>query len=270
MPTFRLLRCSGLALVLAAVLFVAAEILAFFLIVEQGDSYDFRRIATTGTFFLQSFLTLFAGALLAGGLVGFYARQSEAAGRLGLAGFVLAFFGTILLVGSSYATTLVAPMVAREAPAFLDSPLSGFLQLWLPFSFTPLAFSWLMLAVATARARVYSRSSSWFLLTGAAVALVPFPLTNLPFDTALAYLGFVLLTTPHAPPIGAVQPLRRSVAKAHNRRNGHAILASANALSRWHRRVTPSFLVPGYQGPQGVNSHPRNLNPKSLAPSLSR
>lgn len=199
LPTFRLLRLSGLALVLAAVLFVAAELLAFLLIVEQGDSYDFRRIATTGTFFLQSFLTLFAGALLVGGLVGFYARQSEAAGSLGLVGFVLAFFGTILLVGSSYATTLVAPMVAMEAPAFFDSPLSGFLQLWLPLSFTPLAFSWLMLAVATARARVYSRTASWFLLTGAAVALIPLPLTNLPFDTALAYLGFVLLTTPHAP-----------------------------------------------------------------------
>ena len=55
MPTFRLLRFSGLALVLAAVLFVPAELLAFLLIVEQGDSYDFGRIVTTGTFFLQSF-----------------------------------------------------------------------------------------------------------------------------------------------------------------------------------------------------------------------
>lgn len=55
MPAFRLLRISGLAFVLAAVLFVAAELLAFSLIVEQGDSYDFRQIAMTGTFILQSF-----------------------------------------------------------------------------------------------------------------------------------------------------------------------------------------------------------------------
>ena len=141
MPTFRLLRFSGLALVLAAVLFVAAEILAFLLIVEQGDSYDFGQIATTGTFFLQSMLTLLAGALLLAGLVGFYARQCQAAGRLGFVGFASAFFGTILAVGSFYATTLITPMVAMEAPAFLDNPLSGFLQLWLPFSFTLLAFS---------------------------------------------------------------------------------------------------------------------------------
>ena len=157
-------------------------------------------------------MTLFAGALLLGGLVGFYASQCEAAGRLGFVGFVSAFFGTIL--AGFYATTLVTPIVAMEAPALLENPLSGFLQLWLPFSFVLLAFSWLLLAVATARARVYSRTASWFLLTGAAVALIPLPLVNLPFDTALAYLGFVLLTTCHV--------------------------------------------------------QPRNLNPKSLAPSLSR
>jgi hypothetical protein len=199
MTPSRLFRLSGLALVLAAVLFVTAELLAFSLIVEQGEAYDFRQIATTGTFFLQSFLTLFAGALLLGGLVGFYVRQSDVAGKLGLVGFVSAFFGTALVEGDFYANTFVTPMVAQEAPAFFDSPLSGFLQVWLPFSFTVLAFSWLLLAVATVRARVYSRTASWFLLAGVVVALVPFPLTNLPFETALAYLGFVLLTTPHAP-----------------------------------------------------------------------
>lgn len=76
LPAFRLLRFSGLALVLAFILFVTAELLAFSLIVEQGDSYDFRRIATTGTFFLQSLLRLFAGAFLLGRLVGFLRKAS--------------------------------------------------------------------------------------------------------------------------------------------------------------------------------------------------
>jgi hypothetical protein len=192
-----------LALVLAAVLFLTAELLAFSLIVEQGEAYDFRQIATTGTFFLQSFLTLFAGALLLGGLVGFYVRQHDVARKIGLVGFVSAFFGTALVEGNFFANTFVTPMVAQETPAFFNSPLSGFLQVWLPFSFTVLAFSWLLLAVATLRARVYSRTASGFLLAGAVVALVPFPLTNLPFKTALAYLGFVLLTTPYAPTTGA-------------------------------------------------------------------
>ncbi len=190
-----LFRKSGLALMLAATMFVVAELLAFAIFVQQGAEYDLKQIARTGTFFLQSLLTLFAGALLLGGMVGLYVRQSEAAGKVGLIGFLLAFFGTALVEGDFYANTFVTPMVALEASAFLDNPLSGFLQVWLPFSFGLLALCWLLFAVATVRARVYPRAASWSLLVGALVALVPVPLANLPFEATLAWLGLILLKT---------------------------------------------------------------------------
>ena len=193
-----LLRLSGLALVLAAALFAIAEMLAFAIFVDHGEEYDLKQIAQTGTFFLQSLLTLFAGALLLGGMVGFYVRQSEAAGKLGVIGFVLAFFGTVIVEGDFYTNTFVTPMVAQEAPSFLDNPLSGFLQVWLPFDFTLLAFSWLILAVATVRAHVYSRAASWFLLASTLLALVPFPLVNILLDASLVWLGSVLLRVPAA------------------------------------------------------------------------
>ena len=97
------------------------------------------------------------------------------------------------MVGDFYANTSVTPLVALGAPEFLDDPLSGILQAWLPFSFWVLAFSWLPLAVATLRARVYPRGTSWFLLIGAVLALVPFPLTNLPFYGALGLVGRYLM-----------------------------------------------------------------------------
>lgn len=190
-----LFRLSGLALVLAASMLAIAEVLAFAIFAQQGEHYNLQQIARTDTFFFQSLLTLFAGALLLGGMVGLYVRQSEAAGRLGLIGFLLAFFGTVLVEGDFYANTLVTPLVAKAAPAFLDNPLSGFLQVWLPFDFTLLAFSWLLLAATTVRARVYPRAASWLLLVGALVALVPVPLANLPFEATLAWLGLVLLKT---------------------------------------------------------------------------
>ena len=193
-----LLRLSGLALVLAAALFAIADMLAFAIFVDHGEEYDLKQIAQTSTFFLQSLLTLFAGALLLGGMVGFYVRQSEAAGKLGVIGFVVAFFGTVIVEGDFYTNTFVTPMVAQEAPSFLDNPLSGFLQVWLPFDFTLLAFSWLILAVATVRAHVYSRAASWFLLARTLLALVPFPLVNIPLDAALVWLGSVLLRVPAA------------------------------------------------------------------------
>ena len=196
MSPSRLLRMSGLALVLAAAMFAIAEVLAFAILLKAGAAYDLKQIAQSSVFILQSFLTLIAGALLLGGMVGLYVRQCEAAGKLGVIGFVMAFFGTVLVEGDFYANTLVTPLVAQEAPAFLDNPLSGFLQVWLPFDFTVLAFSWLILAVATVRARVYPRAAAWFLLVSTLVALIPLPLVDVPFDAALLWLGIVLLRVP--------------------------------------------------------------------------
>ena len=193
---------NGFALVLAAFVFAIAEVISFSIFAQGGD-YDLAEVARSGAFFLQSILTLFAGTLLLGGLVGLYLRQSEAAGRLGLVGFLIAFFGTALVVGDFYANTFVTPLVAQGAPEFLDDPLSGMLQVWLPFSFGVLAFSWLLLAVVTLRARVYPRGTSWLLLVGAVLALVPFPLANLPFYGALAWVGLRLLRTRDAAPRGA-------------------------------------------------------------------
>ncbi len=193
MTTSSLFRLSGSALVLAAALFTVAEVISFYIFADQGEAYDLREIALTGAYFLQSLLTLFAGTLLLGGMVGLYVRQSEAAGKVGLIGFLLAFFVTTFVVGDFYANTFVTPLVARAAPAFLDNPLSGFLQVWLPFDFVLLAFGWLLLAVATLRARVFARGPSWSLLVGALVALVPVPLANLLFYAALVWVGLYLL-----------------------------------------------------------------------------
>ncbi len=192
MTTSGLFRLSGTALVLAAALFALAEVIAFYIFTEWGEAYDLREIALTEAFFLQSLLTVFAGALLLGGMVGLYVRQSEAAGKFGLVGFLLAFLVTTLVVGDFYANTFVTPLVAKEAPAFLDNPLSGILQVWLPFAFVLIGLGWLLLAVATVRAGVYSSGASWLLLVGALLALVPIPLTHLPFDAAVAWVGLQL------------------------------------------------------------------------------
>ncbi len=194
-----LFRLNGFALVLAAAVFAVAEVISFSIFAQGGD-YDLAEVAKSGAFFLQSLLTLLAGTLLLGGLVGFYLRQSQAAGRLGLVGFLIAFFGTVFVVGDFYANTFVTPLVAQGAPAFLDDPLSGMLQVWLPFSFGVLAFSWLLLAICTLRARVYPRGLSWFLLVGAVLALAPFPLANLPFYAALALVGRYLMRVREAAP----------------------------------------------------------------------
>jgi hypothetical protein len=94
MTSSELIRWSGLAAIAGGVSLVIAEFvtLSFF-------GYDFSRTATTGTYALYSVLIMIAGVLLPLGLVGLYAKQSEASGPLGLVGFVVAFAGTVLVAG---------------------------------------------------------------------------------------------------------------------------------------------------------------------------
>ena len=94
-----LFRLNGFTLVLAAAVFAVAEAISFSIFAAQGEDYDLAEVAAGGAFFVQSLLTLLAGTVLLGGLVGFYLGQSEEAGRWGLVGFLIAFFGTAFVVG---------------------------------------------------------------------------------------------------------------------------------------------------------------------------
>ena len=70
---------------------------------------------------------LLGGVLVLLGLVGIYVRQSEESGILGLVGFLVAFFGMALLVGSAWFQLFVAPFFAVEAPGALDAEPAGML-----------------------------------------------------------------------------------------------------------------------------------------------
>jgi len=68
-----------------------------------------------------SAMYLIGGLLLLVALVGLYAHKSEAAGTLGLIGFLAALVGTGLLAGMFWTLTFVIPTATIEAPAFLDA-----------------------------------------------------------------------------------------------------------------------------------------------------
>lgn len=84
--------------------------------------YDnYTESATTGTFVAQQMLFLPGTVLILGGLVGLYARQSEAAGRLGLIGFLVAFVRTALLAGLFFVQAFFVPYLAAQFPEVLNA-----------------------------------------------------------------------------------------------------------------------------------------------------
>ena len=145
MSSPNLSRISGLAAVVAGVTFIIAELFTPFVAPNLSEANrNVGTVAFTDAFFAQSLLTLFGGAVLLGGLVGLYARQSHVAGSLGAVGFLLAFFGTVLVTGDFYANTFVTPLLAIGNYEFLGGtrlPGRGFLEAHILHSHGPTPMS---------------------------------------------------------------------------------------------------------------------------------
>jgi hypothetical protein len=148
------------------------------------------------------FLAIILTSLLA--LVGFAAKQSKGAGRLGMAGGVLAFLGTALFIGPGVFTAFMLPaLAASEATRLLlanDGPLLGgpmggvFAAGGITF-----AVGYVLFGVATARAGVLPRAAGWMLVVSSPIlGLSPLmPLWaraagSTVWGAAILWLGFTL------------------------------------------------------------------------------
>lgn len=186
-----LVRWGGLAALVSGVVSIAGDLLRLFVDVEDARS------ATSAPYALVFLLYLIGTALLLLGLVSLYAGQSEAAGILGLVGFLTTFFGTVMLVGALWFELFITPALAARAPELAEAEL-GLVGFILVFFFGVLG--WLLFGAATLRARVYPRWSAVLLMAGGVVAFVPVPLAGIAFSLAVAWLGFVLFTGRSARP----------------------------------------------------------------------
>jgi hypothetical protein len=195
MSSSSLVRLGGLAAVIAVVLLLTVGIMDAYH--SEAAAELNREFLTTGTHAFESVLRLIAlGVLLPLGLVGLYARQSEATGPLGLVGFVVAFAGTVLVSGFVWVTTFVAPELATSAPRLIGSgPPPG-----RALSFLVFGIGWVLFGLASLVGRVYPRSASALLIVGAVISTIlsltflAVPLGGLPFLAAVAWLGVALLT----------------------------------------------------------------------------
>jgi hypothetical protein len=203
MTSSSLIRWSGLAAVMSAVLLLTTEIMDAYHIgaVTTAETAELnRQFLTTGTHAFESALRLIAlGLLLPLGLVGLYARQSEATGPLGLVGFMVAFAGTVLVSGFVWVDHFVAPELAElatSAPRLMESgPPPGRALSLLVFG-----IGWVLFGLASLVGRVYPGQAAALLIVGAVIStvlnltLLPVPLGGLLFEAAVAWLGVVLLT----------------------------------------------------------------------------
>jgi uncharacterized membrane protein len=207
MSSSNLVRVGGLAAVAAGVLLLIVDLWSLVLELLGAYPENFSEEALTTTYMVQSVLWLIGALLLLVAVVGLHARQSEAAGALGLAGFLTALIGTGLLVGTFWINVFIPPALAVEAPAVLDAEPAGSLAFGFFFSLIVFGLGWAFFGVAMLRARVYPRVAAILLIIGALLVPAPLPATALVIEAVLIWLGVISLRseerTPSTRQVGA-------------------------------------------------------------------
>ena len=203
------IRWGGLAAMLAGASFIAADLLSL----SISPKFPSSESLLSEPYAIQSVLKLAGAALLLLGLFGLHARQAGTGGPLGTAGFLAAFSGTALAVGSFWATAFFAPAMAAMDPVAFDAGEGPPGRLANAFVVTMAAFvlGWMLFGAAAWRARVYPRAVAALLVLGSPLAVgtllvVGFP-TGIFFSAAVAWLGYTLWSEKSAP-VG--QPARVS------------------------------------------------------------
>ncbi len=169
-PASELLRWSGAATAIGG-LAIAAFVLS-----HPWDRFVGAEVARTGQWRVAHTLH-FAGATLSLlGLVGLYLVQRERLGRLGVAGFVVAFAGTAMFVGTGMLTAFVWPMLADQAPAVIAEDGAMFdapALLALGLTAAAVSVGYAALGIAMWRAGLLPRDGTATYAVGAILGMAP-------------------------------------------------------------------------------------------------
>jgi hypothetical protein len=111
--------------------------------------------------------------LMTWGMISLYLAQADRAGRLGLIAVVACLASMALQAGEMFADLFVAPSFAHAAPQVLNHPsgplVVGFIAAWLARA------SFILLGIASLRARVLPKTSGFALIAAGAITLIPLP-----------------------------------------------------------------------------------------------
>lgn len=201
MNTRKLIRWAGLSAMVAGICFVAVWLF--------HPTHSLSSVFTTRWFVLNSVaIVMSVFGLL--GITGVYARQADAAGWLGLAGYLLWSLWLVLAFTFAFVKAFLLPLLAIEAPTVAEGFLAIFGRAGGEMKFGALATLWalsdflflfggLVFGIATLRARVLSRWAAGGFLIGLgfapASALLPDglkPMVAVPIGLGLAWLGYAL------------------------------------------------------------------------------
>ena len=174
MNTSNLIRWMGVAAMAAGIIFAS---------IQPIHPPDVLASVTTGAWAIFQSFKLAMCVLFLVGIAGLYARQVEAAGWLGLAGYLMFSLTWVIQMPSVFVQALINPLLASASPAFVESFLGivnghpGAMNLGaLPALYTLggilYALGGLLFGIATFRTGILPRRAARLLAIGAVAPLV--------------------------------------------------------------------------------------------------
>ena len=149
--------------------------------------------ATTPAYPLIYTLALLGMGTLLLALTAIYTREFAALGRLGLIGYLIAFFGTLMVAGDWWFEAYAIPKIATEAPEVLGLPPSGSALIGVIATVGLYTLGWTLFAAAVLRSRTFPRAAALLLLIGGLAG--PLALSTpyqIPLAIAIGWIGLGL------------------------------------------------------------------------------
>jgi hypothetical protein len=170
-------RFAGAIALVAGILVIASRVILF---TTPTDMDSLKVFVLSGTFAINSVVSIAAYALLVVALVAIYERQARAAGTLGVVALIAAIIGTTFMAGDWWFEAFAVPRLAEIAPAVMDTWVGGRLLAGGVSSFVLFGLGWALFGIASIRARVLPGSIGVAILIGGLLSGVPI---------GIAYLG---------------------------------------------------------------------------------
>ena len=194
MSLARLVRWSGLAVLVSGILRITRGVLDF-IFIPAGMALSTQ--ATTDIWMVLALLTVVIFMILVPGLIGLYVHQSSKAGVLGLVAFPVALVGTMLGFATFWSGYLYAPELAQSAPSLLDNGSPRLMLLGFLIPFLLFYVGWLLFGLVSVLARVFPRWAGALLMLGVPLillqGLVFLPLLgDVVFAAGLVWMGYAL------------------------------------------------------------------------------
>jgi hypothetical protein len=197
----RFIRGGIAAAIIGGLLLAAGAALT----VMPAGHQQFSDQVLTSVFTAAAALRFSGAILMTWGIISLYLAQADRAGRLGLVAVVACMANMALQAGWMFCDLFAAPSFAHAAPEVLNNPSGpltvGFMAAWLA------NISFVLLGIATLRARVLPKTAGFALIAAGAITLVPLPADGPVYEViigiAFAIAGARALTGAARAPLAA-------------------------------------------------------------------